>query len=300
MAVSGQRETTRDRVALEADPVATPAARTRSSCFRICLLAHGVFAIASRGAGERGTEGGTNASNSAACALRVDLPDLGVVCGRSLGASHVFLGIPFAEPPTGLRRWTQPEPKAAWRPQLLPATVYGPNCMQNKPNPGGDAQVSEDCLTLNIYAPVKPIKASLDLKSVPATEPACTIHTSQNGATSGFEMCCAIGSQHSAPSVLGVATKTRLESSIKKFKPHFIYDGFFAGRAARAGAAMAVWRRSENHTCTRTPLCQNGTTSGFQMCFCYRIPAPWVLECSQPKHVSNPEQRSSLTPISFP
>ena len=40
----------------------------------------------------------------------------------------------------------------------------------------------------------------------------------QNGATSGFEMCF-------APSTFGAGgpTKTRLESSIKKFKPHFIY-----------------------------------------------------------------------------
>ena len=44
----------------------------------------------------------------------------------------------------------------------------------------------------------------------------------QNSATPGFEMCFAIGHQHLL--VLGVPTKTRLESSIKKFKSHLIFD----------------------------------------------------------------------------
>ena len=34
----------------------------------------------------------------------------------------------------------------------------------------------------------------------------------------------------SDPSTLGAGAKTRLESSIKKFKPHLIYDSFFSGQ----------------------------------------------------------------------
>ena len=46
--------------------------------------------------------------------------------------------------------------------------------------------------------------------------------THQNGAASGFEMgfCYRIP----APKVPGVPTKTRLESRLKKFKLHAIYD----------------------------------------------------------------------------
>ena len=31
---------------------------------------------------------------------------------------NVFRGIPFAEPPVGDRRWTNPVPKKAWSPQV--------------------------------------------------------------------------------------------------------------------------------------------------------------------------------------
>ena len=40
---------------------------------------------------------------------------------------------------------------------------------------------------------------------------------------------------------------------------------------------------------TSLSMFQNGTTSGFEMCFCYRIPAPLLCRGSQPKHVSNPD-----------
>ena len=44
----------------------------------------------------------------------------------------------------------------------------------------------------------------------------------QNGANSGFEVCFCYRIR--APLVPGVPTKTRLESSIMKFDPHFIYS----------------------------------------------------------------------------
>lgn len=61
------------------------------------------------------------------------------------------LGIPFAAPPTGARRWKPPEPAAAWS-DVLDATKKGPECPQlaslgNGPKSG----TSEDCLNLNVW-----------------------------------------------------------------------------------------------------------------------------------------------------
>ncbi|HVU30422.1 MAG TPA: carboxylesterase family protein [Sphingomicrobium sp.] len=70
---------------------------------------------------------------------------------------HVFKGIPYAEAPVGERRWKPPVPKAKW-PGVRDASEFGPACFQpdgklnniyaNKPYP-----MSEDCLSLNIWAP---------------------------------------------------------------------------------------------------------------------------------------------------
>ncbi|HVY89806.1 MAG TPA: carboxylesterase family protein, partial [Hyphomonadaceae bacterium] len=72
-----------------------------------------------------------------------------------------FLGIPYAAPPVGDLRWAPPKPVKSWTTDLA-ATEAGPNCMQARPpaNVGGRAAtMSEDCLTLNVWAPEKPNKA---------------------------------------------------------------------------------------------------------------------------------------------
>lgn len=64
-----------------------------------------------------------------------------------------FLGIPFAEAPTGERRWKAPVPVADWSGER-DATAYGSGCAQSGPaGRAPDYPVSEDCLTLNIWAP---------------------------------------------------------------------------------------------------------------------------------------------------
>lgn len=74
-----------------------------------------------------------------------------------------FLGIPYAAPPVGERRWAPPEAPPAWRGNR-DATAHGPGCMQAIALDGfgpwtseyvTPAPVSEDCLTLNIWAPEK-------------------------------------------------------------------------------------------------------------------------------------------------
>lgn len=68
---------------------------------------------------------------------------------------RTFLGIPYAAPPTGARRWKKPEAVTAWS-DPRDATAFGKRC----PQPSTNGAVStndtdEDCLTLNVYTPAK-------------------------------------------------------------------------------------------------------------------------------------------------
>ncbi|NXL95206.1 SASB hydrolase, partial [Alectura lathami] len=78
---------------------------------------------------------------------------------------NVFLGLPFAKPPVGPLRFSEPQPPEPWK-GVRDATSYPPMCLQNKQigQAFSDAvtnrkekvplQMSEDCLYLNIYTPV--------------------------------------------------------------------------------------------------------------------------------------------------
>lgn len=85
-------------------------------------------------------------------------PVVTVGSGRLEGASDgdidVFKGIPYAAPPTGDLRWRPPQPVEAWR-GTREATDYGPACPQPpRPDRARDfGPQSEDCLTLNVWAP---------------------------------------------------------------------------------------------------------------------------------------------------
>ena len=65
-----------------------------------------------------------------------------------------FLGIPFAEAPTGGWRFKEPVPKARFN-TPLEALDYGPACLQYQRGQPNDRNItfSEDCLSLNIFAP---------------------------------------------------------------------------------------------------------------------------------------------------
>ena len=68
-----------------------------------------------------------------------------------------YLGIPYAESPVGEFRFRKPVAKKPWN---VPhnGTVFGPRCyqgdVQSDPMAIIDNKMSEDCLTLDIYAPV--------------------------------------------------------------------------------------------------------------------------------------------------
>ena len=78
----------------------------------------------------------------------------GLISGSVVRDVLLFKGIPFAQPPVGELRWRPPQPVKPWAGVRL-ATEWGHPCMQEqKPDPGiGPGTPSEDCLTLNIFAP---------------------------------------------------------------------------------------------------------------------------------------------------
>ncbi len=84
----------------------------------------------------------------------------GWLVGRSDGTVRCFKGIPYAAPPLGPRRWRPPCPCPAWDGDR-DASQFGPSAFQSGPAGidditrigGAPPPFSEDCLTLNIWAP---------------------------------------------------------------------------------------------------------------------------------------------------
>ena len=84
-------------------------------------------------------------------------PPAGRMHGLIAGNLRVFEGIPYARPPVGALRWRPPVPLPRWH-GVREVTAFGPACFQpdntfvsvyvEPPMP-----MSEDCLTLNIWAP---------------------------------------------------------------------------------------------------------------------------------------------------
>ena len=110
--------------------------------------------------GAPGTD--TKASNSQADSEpRVTVSD-GDLQGRTLQSGvTAFLGVPYAASTGGENRWRPPQPVAAWQ-GVRDATHFGPDCLQLPPPsmkaPWGpefltDNDMSEDCLSLNIWMP---------------------------------------------------------------------------------------------------------------------------------------------------
>jgi para-nitrobenzyl esterase len=79
----------------------------------------------------------------------------GALTGTQEDGVNRFLGIPYAAPPVNDLRWRAPQPAAAWD-GTRDASKFGPDCVQNGPRgapPDTSRPASEDCLTLNIWAP---------------------------------------------------------------------------------------------------------------------------------------------------
>ena len=84
--------------------------------------------------------------------VHIDSGDLqGVVAGEIAS----FKNIPYAAPPVGNLRWRPPQPVTPWS-GVRPADKVGALCIQkinSSDNGVGPPPASEDCLTLNVFAP---------------------------------------------------------------------------------------------------------------------------------------------------
>lgn len=70
---------------------------------------------------------------------------------------YEFRGIPFAKPPVDKLRFKKPVPFGNWH-ETLDATVFGAGCPQYIPDHLHNirpSKMSEDCLVLNVYVPMK-------------------------------------------------------------------------------------------------------------------------------------------------
>lgn len=76
----------------------------------------------------------------------------GPVLGTTQDGIVVFKGIPYAAPPVGPLRWQPPQTVAKWQAPRN-ATQFGPACPQSPTPWMGEVPQSEDCLTLNVWAP---------------------------------------------------------------------------------------------------------------------------------------------------
>lgn len=106
----------------------------------------------------------TNTSSSTNSSLQVDL-GYAIYEGTTnatLGL-NTWLGIRFAAPPTGNLRWQLPQTPTQNRSQVIQANKFALMCPQNPDNGNEFGQgestaandvASEDCLFLNVYAPI--------------------------------------------------------------------------------------------------------------------------------------------------
>ena len=75
----------------------------------------------------------------------------GLVSGTDNDGVAAFLGIPYAAPPVGERRWAPPAPPTAWD-GVRDATTFGNAAVQTVGTGSGlRAEQSEDCLYLNVW-----------------------------------------------------------------------------------------------------------------------------------------------------
>lgn len=85
----------------------------------------------------------------------------GDVSGTQTKQVEAFLGLPYAASPAGANRWRAPQPVVSW-PGIRKATAFGPACQQELSGEFGpytkeyltQGEVSEDCLSLNVWRPV--------------------------------------------------------------------------------------------------------------------------------------------------
>lgn len=94
-----------------------------------------------------GTTRGTLEAQPPGCTASTSVGD---VQGERRDAACAYLGIPYAAPPLGPRRWRPPQPPVPWSPAVLQATTLR-QCPQL--SAAGAPLGNEDCLWLNVWTP---------------------------------------------------------------------------------------------------------------------------------------------------
>jgi para-nitrobenzyl esterase len=79
----------------------------------------------------------------------------GEVEGLWEGGLQSFKGLTYAAPPVGPLRWRAPQPPASWQ-GVRPGFAYGWACPQTATAEITLGDMSEDCLTLNVWTPAHP------------------------------------------------------------------------------------------------------------------------------------------------
>src|SRR3990167_4358356 len=79
-------------------------------------------------------------------------PIEGLVLGNN--SYRRFQGVPFASPPLPPLRWKNPIPPGSWGPEPLKCHNFTIGCAQNAHSMDVPTNKSEDCLYLEIYAPM--------------------------------------------------------------------------------------------------------------------------------------------------
>jgi para-nitrobenzyl esterase len=115
------------------------------------LIALGALAAGAAAAGASADAGTIPSARPGARAGLVVATAGGAVRGKTAGAMHEYLGIPYAAPPVGPLRWRPPQPAAPWA-GIRDATAFAPHCPQ-PPSGFGVASTSENCLYLNVFTP---------------------------------------------------------------------------------------------------------------------------------------------------
>jgi para-nitrobenzyl esterase len=79
----------------------------------------------------------------------------GAVMGTRQGTVRSFYAVPFAAPTGGANMFAPPQPRDPWA-YTMDVSTWGAGCTQPHHNPDVPRNQSQDCLNVNIFAPVLP------------------------------------------------------------------------------------------------------------------------------------------------
>ncbi|MET0341961.1 MAG: carboxylesterase family protein [Polyangiales bacterium] len=136
--------------------------RARTGLKGLARLAMPVIMLAGLGACQEGVDDVDSSGAAQTIEPQTDgAPEVtvaeGKLQGKLSGTTRTFLGIPYAQAPVGKLRFAAPEPALAWD-GVKQAVAHGPSCPQNPGALSAPGPQSEDCLSLNVYAPERAAK----------------------------------------------------------------------------------------------------------------------------------------------